>query len=349
MASPAPRIASWLTSTPEVRCLSADYGPARIMHGIALGRAARSVPRSVDNVAAVPSPSRAGMDTPSLETLLREWRTGDQSALDRMVPLVYAELRRLARGQLRRDPAAHSVEPTVLVHEAYLRLLGARVDWRDRTHFLSVAARVMRRILVERARARRATKRGGGDVRVTLTGSVPAPAEHPVDILILDAALERLHGFDDRQAQRRRALLLRRSDISGNRRSARDLRSDRRSQSQARSRLAQTRAGQLRLAGFRPRPSSVWRWRLRPASAVLLCPPPAGESLEGRLENLTRTVRFSAFKTLLDRDRRAGDALPLAVGHFHPRVREALPRIEGFARRISPLPVQIPVTTAESP
>jgi RNA polymerase sigma factor (TIGR02999 family) len=141
------------------------------------------------------------MDTESLEGLLRDWRQGDQSALDRMVPHVYAELRRLARGQLRRDPAAHSVEPTVLVHEAYLRLLGARVDWRDRTHFLSVAARVMRRILVERARARRASKRGGGELRVTLTGSVPAPAEHPVDILILDAALERLHGFDDRQAR----------------------------------------------------------------------------------------------------------------------------------------------------
>lgn len=138
--------------------------------------------------------------TPALETLLRDWRAGDQSALDRMVPLVYAELRRLARGQLRRDPAAHSVEPTVLVHEAYLRLLGARVDWRDRTHFLSVAARVMRRILVERARARRARKRGGGDLHVTLSGSPPAPAVHPVDILILDAALERLHTFDDRQA-----------------------------------------------------------------------------------------------------------------------------------------------------
>ena len=75
------------------------------------------------------------MDTPSLETLLRDWRTGDQSALDRMVPLVYAELRRLARGQLRRDPGAHSVEPTVLVHEAYLRLLGARVDWRSARQF----------------------------------------------------------------------------------------------------------------------------------------------------------------------------------------------------------------------
>ena len=141
------------------------------------------------------------MDEPSLETLLSEWRAGDPSALDRLVPLVYAELRRLARGQLRRDPAAHSVEPTVLVHEAYLRLLGARVDWRDRTHFLSVAARIMRRILVERARARRAGKRGGDDVRVTLTGSVPAPAEHPVDILMLDAALERLHASDERQAR----------------------------------------------------------------------------------------------------------------------------------------------------
>jgi RNA polymerase sigma factor (TIGR02999 family) len=140
-------------------------------------------------------------ETESLEQLLRDWRTGDASALDRMVPIVYTELRRLARGQLRRESAAQSIQPTALVHEAYLRLLGAKIDWQDRTHFLSVAARVMRRILVERARARSANKRGGGDVRVTLSGSLEAPHEDPVDILVLDDALERLCAFDERQAR----------------------------------------------------------------------------------------------------------------------------------------------------
>lgn len=141
------------------------------------------------------------MDADTLEDLLRDWRDGDTTALDRMVPIIYAELRRLARGQLRRDPAARSLQPTVLVHEAYLQLLGARVDWQDRTHFLSVAARVMRRVLVQRARARQAGIRGGGDVRVTLTASVAAPHEDPVGILDLDRALERLQAVDGRQAR----------------------------------------------------------------------------------------------------------------------------------------------------
>lgn len=141
------------------------------------------------------------MDAEPLEQLLREWRAGDTAALDKMVPIVYAELRRLARGQLRRDPAARSLEPTVLVHEAYLQLLGARVDWQDRTHFLSVAARVMRRVLVQRARARRAGKRGGDDVRVTLSGSIAAPPEDQIGILGLDRALERLAAIDERQAR----------------------------------------------------------------------------------------------------------------------------------------------------
>ncbi|MGE0812317.1 MAG: sigma-70 family RNA polymerase sigma factor [Vicinamibacterales bacterium] len=141
------------------------------------------------------------MEPESPERLLRDWRDGDVEALDRLVPLVYLELKRLARGQLRRDPGAHSVQPTALVHDAYLRLVGARVDWRDRTHFLSVAARVMRRILVEKARARHATKRGGGDVRVTLSDSLAAHQGEPVDILVLDEALDRLHALDGRQAR----------------------------------------------------------------------------------------------------------------------------------------------------
>jgi len=133
--------------------------------------------------------------------LLRAWRAGDGQACDRLVPFVYAELRRLARAQLRREPAGLSLQPTALVHEAYLRLVKAEVAWQDRTHFLSVAARVMRRILVEHARARRARKRGGDDIHITLTGSLTAPNANPIDVLVIDEALERLQALDARQAQ----------------------------------------------------------------------------------------------------------------------------------------------------
>ena len=133
--------------------------------------------------------------------LLAQWRDGDESAYDRLVPLVYADLRRLARGQLRREPTGHSLQPTLLVHEAYLRLAGADVTWQNRTHFLSVAARVMRRILVDRARAMRASKRGAGALRVTLTSHIAAPESDPIDILTLDAALERLERLDPRQGR----------------------------------------------------------------------------------------------------------------------------------------------------
>lgn len=110
-------------------------------------------------------------------------------------------MRRLARAQLRRERDGQSVQPTQLVHEVYLRLLGADIDWRDRTHFVSVSARVMRRILVEHARARRARKRGGEDVRVTTIGSdIAVSVARPVDVLDLDAAMERLRDLDARQA-----------------------------------------------------------------------------------------------------------------------------------------------------
>jgi RNA polymerase sigma factor (TIGR02999 family) len=141
------------------------------------------------------------MDSETIVQLLQNWRAGDEKAYARLVPLVYAELRRLARGQLRREQAGHSLQPTALVHEAYLRLVAADVDWRNRTHFLSVAARVMRRILIEHARARRASKRGGEAVHVTLSGPIPAPESKPVDVLALDEALDRLREFDARQAQ----------------------------------------------------------------------------------------------------------------------------------------------------
>jgi RNA polymerase sigma factor (TIGR02999 family) len=141
------------------------------------------------------------MESDTIVQLLEEWRAGDEDAYARLIPVVYDELRRLARAQLRHEQAGHSLQPTALVHEAYLRLVKADVDWRNRTHFLSVSARVMRRILVEHARARRADKRGGDAVHVTLTGPIQAPDVKPIDVLALDEAMERLREFDERQAQ----------------------------------------------------------------------------------------------------------------------------------------------------
>lgn len=132
---------------------------------------------------------------------LEAWRGGDQEAYERLIPLVYDELHRLAGAQLRREAPGHSLQPTMLVHEAYLRLAGADVGWQNRTHFLSVAARVMRRLLVEHARTRRAEKRGGDGVRVTLTDAMAAPSSDPVDVLVLDQAMRRLQQFDERSAQ----------------------------------------------------------------------------------------------------------------------------------------------------
>lgn len=134
--------------------------------------------------------------------LLALWSSGDASALERLAPLVYEELRTLAGRLLRGERAGHTLQPTALVNEAFLRLAGGRtVDWKGRTHFFAVAARAMRRILVDHARTRLAGKRGGGATRISLTEtplSVPAP---DVDVLALDEALERLAGLDPGQAR----------------------------------------------------------------------------------------------------------------------------------------------------
>jgi RNA polymerase sigma factor (TIGR02999 family) len=130
---------------------------------------------------------------------------GDPNAGQELLPLVYEELRKLAAVRLAHEAPGHTLQPTALVHEAYMRLVKADVSWQDRTHFMSVAARVMRRVLVEHARARRARKRGGDETDVTVTesveGAIGAPAADPVDILVLDAALDRLQAYDSRQAE----------------------------------------------------------------------------------------------------------------------------------------------------
>jgi RNA polymerase sigma factor (TIGR02999 family) len=129
--------------------------------------------------------------------LLTDWSRGDREALDRLLPLVYGELRRVAAHQLRRERVGHTLQPTALVHEAYLRLVDQRHgDWQNRAHFFGVAATVMRRILVDHARRRKAGKRGQGAPYVSLNDAPDIPAASEIHILALDAALERLQNVD---------------------------------------------------------------------------------------------------------------------------------------------------------
>jgi RNA polymerase sigma factor (TIGR02999 family) len=143
-----------------------------------------------------------GRPTHDLTRLLVAWRSGDAGALDRLVPLVYGELRRQARLQLRHERAGHTLQPTALVHEAFLRLFGqSRAQWQNREQFFAVAARAMRRALVDHARARAAAKRGDGRTQLALADAPEAAAAAGVDVLALDEVLDRLAALDPRQAR----------------------------------------------------------------------------------------------------------------------------------------------------
>jgi RNA polymerase sigma factor (TIGR02999 family) len=131
-----------------------------------------------------------------ITALLAEARGGDASATDRLVPLLYGEMRRLARALMARERRDLTLQPTALVHEAYLRLLGGAADWQNRAHFLGAAAQAMRRILVERARRRARVKRGAGRERVTLTDGAASVEARPEELLALDGALTDLRSKD---------------------------------------------------------------------------------------------------------------------------------------------------------
>ena len=128
---------------------------------------------------------------------------GDHAALDRMLPVIYDHLHRIAERELRRERGDHTLSPTDLVHEAYLKLVQLdRISWQGRNHFFGACAQVMRRILISYARMKRAGKRGGADAEmVTLENAIVAATERPDDLIALDEALSRLASFSERQAR----------------------------------------------------------------------------------------------------------------------------------------------------
>lgn len=140
--------------------------------------------------------------TESVTAMLAAWSdSGSREALDRLMPIVYDELRRQAARYLKHERQGHTLQTTALVHEAYVRLIDqAGVRWQNRAHFFAIAAELMRRILVDHARKRRAAKRGGDGVRVTLTEAVPA-AEFNLDLIAVDEALTKLAAVDEQQAR----------------------------------------------------------------------------------------------------------------------------------------------------
>ena len=133
--------------------------------------------------------------------LLDQLRGGDREALDRLFPLVYQELRQAADRVLRREIRGHTLQPTALVHEAYLKLAGGPIGSENRAHFLGIAARAMRQVLVDHARRRRAAKRGGGEAAVSLSDADGAIDVQSDELLALDEALNRLAGESDRLRQ----------------------------------------------------------------------------------------------------------------------------------------------------
>jgi len=141
-------------------------------------------------------------DGRDVTALLLEMRAGDRDALDRVFPIIYGELHRIAHSQLIRERDGHTLSPTALVHEAYFKLVDVtRVEWRDRTHFLSMAARAMRRILIDYARQHGRLRRGGDRQRVTLDEGLIAAERQADTLLALDLALEQLGQLNERLAQ----------------------------------------------------------------------------------------------------------------------------------------------------
>lgn len=149
-----------------------------------------------------PDTPRIDPVTRNITHLLKEWSDGDQQALDELTPLVYEELRQQARRYLRKERPNHSLQATALINEAFLRLIDVTdVQWQNRAHFFAIAAKLMRRILVDHARRRDAEKRGGSQVCLTLDEGLAWASEPDVDLLAVDEALDTLATIDEQQAR----------------------------------------------------------------------------------------------------------------------------------------------------
>jgi RNA polymerase sigma-70 factor, ECF subfamily len=139
---------------------------------------------------------------PQITRLLIDWKSGNRQALDQLAPLIYQELRRLAAIHLKYERPDHTLQPTALIHEAYLRLVDQTLpDWKNRTHFFAVASQIMRQVLVDFARSRKAVKRGGGGDRIPLEDVALLTEPRADRLLELDRALESLQAFDERKCR----------------------------------------------------------------------------------------------------------------------------------------------------
>jgi RNA polymerase sigma-70 factor, ECF subfamily len=190
--------------------------------------------------------------TAEITTLLKAWSGGDATALERLTPLIYDELRKLARGYMRHERGGQTLQATALVNEAYLRLVDAKgIDWQDRVHFLAVSARIMRRILVDAARTRASAKRGGDMARVEHSSAVdfdrlPAPGSARAgDLCALDEALDTLSKMDPRRAQVIELRFFGGLSVEENRRGAEGLAADRDTRLEAGASVAGARVAAL--------------------------------------------------------------------------------------------------------
>jgi RNA polymerase sigma factor (TIGR02999 family) len=142
------------------------------------------------------------MASADVTALLRKWTSGDKSAIDQLTPLIYGELRRLAHRHLRRERRGHTLQSTALVHEAWLRLVDQKqAQWQDRAHFFAVSGQMMRRILVDHARAQQREKRGAGAPLLMLDEAIDLPRQRSLELIALDDALHDLARLDARQSQ----------------------------------------------------------------------------------------------------------------------------------------------------
>ena len=150
---------------------------------------------------AVP-PSTPSNTASNVTQLLVDWRNGDQAAFEQLMPVVYDELRRIAKRYMSREASHHTLQTTALVNEAYLRLVNQQdVEWQNRAHFFAISAQIMRHLLVDHARARNYAKRGGGAIQVSLNEEIASVADETVDLLALDEALTRLAAVDARKSR----------------------------------------------------------------------------------------------------------------------------------------------------